>query len=88
MAPDPANRRLAVRELLDRLEVAEGRDAGEAVPGLDEAADGPLAGEFGEFLLGGEGAFRRSDAVVQRVLEGGKRRDVVVSVDYERGGHG
>ena len=52
--PDPGDRRLAVRELLDRLEVAEGQHAGEGVPDLDEAGDGPVGGELGEFLLGGE----------------------------------
>ena len=52
--PDPAGRRLAVRELLDRLQSVEGHHSREAVPNLGEAVDGPLGGELGELLLGGE----------------------------------
>jgi hypothetical protein len=73
--PDARDRGLAVRELLDRLEVAEGRRAGEGVPDFDEPRDGPVGGELSQFLLGCE-----RDHVVLR----GRRRvvgsDVAVGV--------
>jgi len=50
--PDPGHGALAVRELLDRLQVAgESGDAGKAVPDLDQAVGGPVGGELGKLLL-------------------------------------
>jgi len=73
--PDPGDGRLAVRELLDRLQFVEGDRAGERVPDLDEAADGPLGAVSGEFL------FAVEVLVTFRYLLGGSEgRDVVVGV--------
>ena len=75
--PDPGHGALAVRELLDRLQVgAESGDAGEAVPDLDQAVGGPVGGELGKFLLAGELLLAFGD-----LLGGREGCDGVVVVD-------
>jgi hypothetical protein len=77
--PDPGHGALAVRELLDRLQVAaESGDAGEAVPDLDQAVGGPVGGELGKLLFGGEVLLAFGD-----LLGGREGRDGVVVVDGE-----
>ena len=44
--PDSGDRGLPVRELLDRLQLSEGRDAREAIPDIDQAGHRPVGGEF------------------------------------------
>ena len=80
--PTARDGRLAVRELLDLLQVAEGDYSREGIPDLGEAGDGPVGGEFGELLLGGETVLAFGN-----LLGGGEGGNVVVGGDCECG-HG
>ena len=77
--PDARDRRLAVRELLDWPQVAEGDRSGEGIPDLREAGNGPVGGELGELLLCGEAVLAFGNP-----LGGGEGGDVVVGGDCER----
>src|ERR1700722_12139738 len=47
---DPRNGRLAIGELLDRLQVVEWGNTREAIPGLYQTGRGPFRGELREFF--------------------------------------
>jgi len=78
--PDPGDRRLAVGELLDGLQLAERRRAGEAVPDLGEFIAAHALDQLFEFLL----ARKSVDVLARRdFLGGGIDGDVVVAIDGE-----
>src|SRR5437899_4975936 len=70
--PNPADRRLPVRELLD------GRAAGDTVPDLHQPVRRPLGNQAGQLLLAAEAL------ALAGLLLGGVRRDAVLCVDRVR----
>jgi len=77
--PDPGHGALAVRELLDRLQVgADSGDSGKAVPDLDQPVGRPVGGKLGQLLL-----MANCSWPSRNLLGGGEGGEGVLSVDGE-----